>query len=204
MNGILKDILKDWRVWVILVAGLILYLSSCTKLEGLEPVLTKRTVQEGKSDFLPNHTFFPGEARSFDGVAKFHTSCWYDNLGKDNHDWNKLFGVYQPSDLKKNHNSFILAWRPDIKIRDVFELCLYENIQGANVPHESAIYKVKSSQLFRFTLEEINGEYSLYVDGVLLGEQRNDKLFKVVGIISAWFGGTSKAGQTMWLWMDIY
>ena len=198
----LERVFKDWRLWVILVAGLILWLSSCTKPEPLEPTPTKRTVQQGKSDFLPNHTFLPGEARSFDGVAKFHASCWYDNLGADQSDWNKLFGVYQPADLKKNHNSFILAWRPDIKIRDVFELCLYENIQGANVPHESAIFKVKADQLFRFTLEEINGKYSLYIDGVLVDTQRNDKLFKVIGIVGTWFGGTSKAPWTMWLWMD--
>jgi len=185
--------------------GLVLYLlSSCTKPEPLEPTLTKRAVQQGKSDFLPNHTWLPGEARTIEGLAKFHTSMWYDNLGADQSDWNKLIGVYRYADIYKNVNSFILAWRPDIKIRDVFELCLYENIQGANVPHESAVYKVKSSQLFKFTLEEINGKYSLYIDGVLLGEQRNDKLFKVVGIVSAWFGGTSKAGQTMWLWMDIF
>ena len=199
----LERVLKDWRLWVILVAGLILWLSSCTKPEPLEPTTTKRTVQQGKSDFVPNHGFLPGEARSFDGVAKFHASCWYNTLGEDNYDWNKLFGVYQPSDLKKNHNSFILAWRPDIKIRDVFELCLYENIAGANVPHESAIFKVKSDQLFKFTLEEINGKYSLYIDGVLVDTQRNDKLFKVIGIVGTWFGGTSKAPWTMWLWMDI-
>lgn len=200
----IKEFFKDWRVWaVIALLGGLYLLSGCAKPEPLEPTLTKRTVQQGKNDFIPNHTFLPGEARSFDGVAKFHTSCWYNTLGEDNYDWNKLIGVYNPGDLKKNHNSFILAWRPDIKIRDVFELCLYENIQGANVPHESAIFKVKADQLFKFTLEEINGRYSLYINGVLVDTQRNDKLFKVIGIVGTWFGGTSKAPWTMWLWMDI-
>lgn len=200
----LKEFLKDCRVWAaIAILGGLWLLSGCDKPEPLEPTLTKRTVQQGKSDFVPNHTFLPSEARSFDGVAKFHVSCWYNNLGVDNADWNKLFGVYQPTDLKKNHNAFILAWRPDIKIRDVFELCLYENIQGANVPHEQAIFKVKADQLFRFKLEEINGKYSLYIDGNLVDTQQNDKLFKVIGIVGTWFGGTSKAPHTMWLWMDI-
>lgn len=199
-----KNLLKEWWVWVIALMGLILWLSSCTKPEPLEPALTKRTVQRGKNDFLPNHTFLPGEARSFDGVAKFHTSMWYDNLGTDQTDWNKLIGVYRYADIYKNVNSFILAWRPDIKIRDVFELCLYENIQGANVPHESAIFKVKADQLFRFTLEEINGKYTLYINGNLVDTQRNERKFQTIGIVSAWFGGNQKAPQTMWCWMDIY
>lgn len=182
---------------------LVLSLSTCNKADGLEPSLTKRIVQEGKSDFLPNHSAAPGEARSFEGAAKFHASCWYDNLGSDNNDWNKLFGVYRWFDFKKNQNSFILAWRPDVKIRDVFELCLYENIAGANVPHESAIFKVKSDQFFRFTLEELNGKYTLFVDGILVDSQRNERPFKTIGIVSAWFGGNRKAPQTMWLYLDI-
>ena len=201
----IKEFFKDWKVWAVAALLLAIWLlSSCTKPEPLEPTLTKRTVQQGKSDFLPNHTFLPGEARSFDGVARFHASMWYDNLGADNADWNKLIGVYRYVDIYKNVNSFILAWRPDIKIRDCFELCLYENIAGANVPHESAIFKVKADQLFRFTLEELNGKYSLYIDGVFVDTQRNDRKFQTVGIVSAWFGGNRKAPQTMWCWMDIY
>lgn len=199
----IKEFFKDWRVGVtIALLGGLYLLSSCTKLEGLEPSLTRYTVQQGKNDFTPNPTLLPGEARSFEGVAKFHTSCWYDNLGVDNSDWNKLIGVYRWADLKKNHNSFVLAWRPD-PLRDVFQLCLYENIAGANVPHESAIFKVKADQLFRFTLEELNGKYSLFIDGNLVDTQRNDKPFQIIGIVSAWFGGTSKAPWMMWLWMDI-
>lgn len=200
----LKEFFKDWRVWtaIALLGGLWL-LSSCTKPEPLELTPTKRTVQQGKNDFVPNHTFLPGEARTIEGVAKFHTSMWYNSLGVDNGDWNKLIGIYRYADIYKNVNSFILAWRPDIKIRDCFELCLYENIAGANVPHESAIFKVKQDQLFRFKLEELNGKYTLYIDGVLVDSQRNMKPFKTIGIVSAWFGGTSKAPHTMWLWMDI-
>ena len=199
-----KNILKEWWVWVIALMGLILWLSSCTTPEPLEPTPTKRTVQQGKNDFVPNHGFLPGEARTIEGVAKFHASMWYNSLGADNADWNKLIGVYRYADIYKNVNSFILAWRPDIKIRDCFELCLYENIAGANIPHESAIFKVKQDQLFRFTLEELNGKYSLYIDGVLVDVQRNTKPYKTIGIVSAWFGGTSKAPWTMWCWMDIY
>lgn len=199
----IKEFFKDWRVWaaIALLGGLWL-LSGCDKPEPLEPSLTRRTVQQGKSDFLPNHTLLPNEARTIDGAAKFHSSCWYNNLGVDNGDWNKLIGAYRYADGLKNKNSFILAWRPD-PLPGTFQLCLYENIAGANVPHESAIYKVKANQLFRFTLEEINGKYTLYLDGIFIDTQRNDKLFKIIGIVSTWFGGTSKAPWMMWLWMDI-
>jgi len=199
----IKEFFKDWRVWaVIALLGALWLLSGCTKPEPLEPSLTRRTVQQGKSDFVPNHTFLPGEARTIDGAAKFHASCWYNNLGVDNRDWNKLIGAYRYADGLKNKNSFILAWRPD-PLPGTFQLCLYENIAGANVPHESAIYKIKADQIFRFTLEEINGKYTLYLDGIFIDTQRNDKLFKIIGIVSTWFGGTSKAPWMMWLWMDI-
>lgn len=200
---LLRGLLKDWRVWVILVAGLIMWLSSCTQPEYLDPPLKKYTVQQGKHDFLPNPTLLPGEARDFDGVITFHESMWYDNLGVDNADWNKLFGVYRYFDFKKNQNAFILAWRPDLKIRGAFDLILYENIAGANAPKESAFIKVRSGEQFRFTLSEINGVYSLYINGNLVGTQQNERAFKTIGIVSAWFGGNRTAPHMMWFWMNI-
>ena len=204
MNGLLKDILKEWWVWVILVAGLILWLSSCSQPEYLDPPLKKYTVQGGRHDFLPNHTLLPGEARDFEGVITFHASMWYDNLGEDNHDWNKLFGIYRYADFQKSRNSFILAWRTDTKIVGAFDLVVYENIQGRNVPQENAFVKVRAGQQFRFTFQELNGKYKLYIDGALLGEQQNSITYKVIGIVSAWFGGNRKAPHTMWFWMNIF
>jgi len=144
MNGLLKDILKEWWVWVILVAGLILFLSSCTR-DDMEPRLRKYTVQEGSHDFTPSPFPAPSNAKTFKGQARIHASCWYDVLGVDNNDWNKLAGVYRFADVVKNKNSFILAWRPLNAIKNRFELCLYENIDGANVPHDSAIYQVAAA-----------------------------------------------------------
>ena len=95
MKDLFRGILREPLFWIMALFGLVLYLlSSCTKPEPLEPTLTKRAVQQGKSDFLPNHTWLPGEARTIEGLAKFHTSMWYDNLGADQSDWNKLIGVY--------------------------------------------------------------------------------------------------------------
>lgn len=197
-----RNILKEWWVWVIAVAGLILWLSSCSTPEQMQPGLKEYRVGFNKHDFTPSPLPFPMEAKSFDGVAYFDPSCWYNSLGVDNGDWNKLIGAYRYADGLKNKNSFILAWRPDIKIRDVFELCLYENIQGKNVPQESAIYKVKANERFTFSLDEINGKYSLYVNNTLLGTQQNDLKYRTIGKISAWFGGNRGAPHTMYLYMN--
>lgn len=207
----LKEFFKDWRVWaVIAVLGAAWLLSSCSTPEQMMPDFKEYRVgfnkhdffQTGRPIFIPDPWPVPREAQSFDGVAYFDPSCWYNSLGVDNADWNKLAGIYKFSDGFKNRNAFILAWRPDIKIRDVFELCLYENIQGKNVPKESAIYKVKANERFTFSLDEIDGKYSLYVNNVLIGTQANDHKYKVIGKISAWFGGNRGAPNTMYLYMN--
>lgn len=202
MNGLLKDVLKDWRVWVILVMGLILWLSSCSTPDNATPRLRLYTARAGQHDFTPSPLPIPGEARTLEGTAKFMPSCWYDNLGEDQSDWNKLAGVYKWSDVVKNKNSVILAWRPDIKIRDMFDLILYENIDGANVPKESGVYKIKAGEEFRFMFAELGGQYLLYINGTLLGTQANDIDYKVIGKISAWFGGNRTAPWDMHIYMN--
>ncbi len=192
----LERVLKDWRLWVILVAGLILWLSSCTK-----PETTLYVCKAGQHDFKPSPIPFPFGAKTMTGWARMDSSCWYNDLGEDTQDWNKLAGVYRWADVVKNKNSFILAWRPD-PIRNVFQLCLYENIDGANRPHESAIYKVNANQGFSFWFAESNGEYILFVGGTFLGEQDNDKPFKTIGKISAWFGGNRTRDYDMSLQID--
>lgn len=176
--------------------GLILWLSSCTK-----PEATLYICKAGQHDFKPSPVPFPFAAKTMTGWARLDSSCWYNDLGVDNMDWNKLAGVYRWSDVMKNKNSFILAWRPD-PLRNVFQLCLYENIDGANRPHEQAIYKVNAGQGFTFWFAESNGFYILFVGGTFLGEQDNDKPFKTVGKISAWFGGNRTRDYDMSLQMD--
>lgn len=196
MKGILKDILKECWLWVILLAWLILWLSSCTPTP-LEPNLKLLTARKGTHDFKPSPLPVPGEARSIEGFAKFYPSCWYDNLGEDNADWNKMIGVYRWADVYKNKNSVIIGWRPDIKIRDVFELCMYENIEGRNHPQEWAIYKVRAGETFHFHLEEINGKYTLYINSNRVASQRSDRVYRIVGIAGTWFGGNRKTPWDM-------
>jgi len=191
-----KNLLKEWWIWVISLMGLILWLSSCTK-----PETTLYICKAGQHDFKPSPVPFPFAAKTMTGWARLDSSCWYNDLGEDTQDWNKLAGVYRWADVVKNKNSFILAWRPD-PIRNVFQLCLYENIDGANRPHQSAIYKVNANQGFSFWFAESNGEYILFVGGTFLGEQDNDKPFKTIGKISAWFGGNRTRDYDMSLQMD--
>lgn len=191
-----KNILKEWWVWVIALMGLILWLSSCEK-----PKTTLYICKAGQHDFKPSPVPFPFAAKTMTGWARLDSSCWYNDLGEDQDDWNKLAGVYRWADVVKNKNSFILAWQPD-PIRNVFQLCLYENIDGANRPHESAIYKVNAGQGFTFWFLNGGGKYALWVNGTVIGQQDNDRPFKTVGKISAWFGGTSLAPHDMSLQMD--
>ena len=193
----IKEFLKDWKVWaVIALLGGLWLLLGCDK-----PETTLYICKAGQNDFKPSPVPFPFAAKTMTGWARFDSSCWYDDLGVDNQDWNKLAGAYRWADVVKNKNSFILAWRPD-PIRNVFQLCLYENIDGANRPHESAIYKVNANQGFSFWFAESNGKYTLFVDGTFLGEQDNDKPFKTIGKVSAWFGGNRTAPHDMSLQMD--
>jgi len=193
-----------WWLFVAIVwALLILFMSSCEKIDLDYPAPLRRyTVREGSHDFTPSPLPMPVNAKSFSGSARIHASCWYDGLGVDNDDWNKLAGLYRFSDVVKFKNAFILAWRPLNKIKNRFELCLYENIEGANVPHDSAIYQVNGGELFTFEMVYTNNKYSMYVNGNLLGTQRNDITYNVIGKISAWFGGNQTAPWTMFLEMD--
>ena len=194
----LKEFFKDWKVWAVVALLVTAWLlSGCDK-----PETTLYICKAGQHDFKPSPVPFPFAAKTMTGWASLDSSCWYNDLGEDNADWNKLAGVYRWADVSKTKNSFILAWRPDGKIKNMFELCLYENINGANRPHESSIYKVNAMQGFSFWFAESNGKYILFVDGTYLGEQDNDKLFKTVGKISAWFGGNRTRDYDMSLQMD--
>lgn len=193
----LKEFFKDWKVWA--VAALLLaawLLSGCNKPE------TKLYIcKQGQHDFKPSPAPFPFAAKTMTGWARLDSSCWYNNLGEDQSDWNKLAGVYHWWDGVKNKNSFILAWRPD-PLQNVFQLCLYENIDGANRPHEAAVYKVRANEGFSFWFSESGGKYVLWVNGNVMGKQDNDKPFGMVGKVSAWFGGNRTAPHDMSLQMD--
>ena len=102
----IKEFFKYWRVWaVIALLGALWLLLGCDKPE------TKLYIcKAGQHDFKPSPVPFPFSAKTMTGWARLDSSCWYNDLGEDTKDWNKLAGVYRWSDVVKNKNSFILAW----------------------------------------------------------------------------------------------
>lgn len=194
----LREFFRYWRVWATIGLLATLWLLSGCEKEQVQTYVCK----QGQHDFKPSPVPLPFAAKTMTGWARLDSSCWYNSLGVDNMDWNKLAGVYRWADVTKTTNSFILAWRPDSKIKDMFELCLYENIDGANRPHESAIYKVRAGEGFSFWFLESGGKYTLWVDGTVLGEQDNGIRYQTIAKIGAWFGGNRTAPHDMSLQMN--
>lgn len=175
---------------------IVLAFFSCNKpdSDGLKTYI----VPQGKHDFTPNTVPFPEGAKTFTASALLDSSCWYNNLGEDNLDWNKLAGVYRFSGIQKNKDAFILAWRPAQK--GYFELSKYENENfGIIQPVDSNIIRVKTNEVFSFKLEFYNGRYEMFVNGKSLGKQVTSIKFQTIGKVSAWFGGNRTAPRDMFL-----
>jgi hypothetical protein len=178
---------------------LVLALFSCNKYD--DDGLKTYIVKQGNHDFTPNPIPFPEGAKSFSGTAFIDSSCWYNNLGEDNADWNKLAGVYRFSGIQKNKDAFILAWRPAAK-SGYFELSKYKNENfGIIQPVDSNIVKIATNTIFSFKLEFSNGRYEMFVNGASLGKQSSNIQFKTIGKISAYFGGNRMAPRDMFLKM---
>jgi hypothetical protein len=159
-------------------------------------------VRQGQHDFTPNPILIPEGAKSFTGTAMIDSSCWYNNLGEDNLDWNKLAGVFRFSGIQKNKDAFILAWRPASQ-RGYFELAKYENENfGIIQPVDSNIVKIATNTIFSFKLEFVNGRYEMFVNGVSLGKQKSNIKFQTIGKVSVYFGGNRTAPRDMFLKMN--
>lgn len=203
MNGLFKDLLKEPWLWVILIAALIFWLSSCTPDEStLERIPKTYTVQKGQHDFKPSPFPLPQQAKTVTVTFMLDSSCWYNSLGVDNYDWNKLFGFYKWDDYKKNKNAVMIAWRPYLTRRNAFEVCLYENINNANRPHEDRIICIMSNRFYAATLLEQDGRYTALLNLDTLGQQKNELRYRTIGKNSAWFGGNRTAPHQMFLQMD--
>ena len=204
MNGLLKDILKEPWLWVILIAALIFYLSSCTPDNGTGERIPKTyVVQAGQHDFKPSPFPIPEQARTVTVTFMLDSSCYYTSLGVDNHDWNKLFGFYKWDDYKKNKNAIMIAWRPCLALRNAFQVCLYENINNLNRPQEDKIQVIQANRFYSATLLHRDGRFIAMLNVDTLGTQRNELEYRTVGKISAWFGGNRTAPNRMYLYMDL-
>jgi len=182
---------------------LLLLFTSCSLVTNGTTELKRYYVKKGNSDFLPNPTGGISDIASWQGSIKLDSSCWYNNLGEDNYDFNKICGFYNAFDFPfKTKNSVIVAWRPH-KIKGRFEICIYENysLNGSNNhPHEDAIVEVIQNQLFNFSFLLREGRYVFTLNDRIVCTQGNPMNYRKTIPISAWFGGTSKAPRDMSLY----
>jgi hypothetical protein len=132
------------------------------------------------------------------------STCWYNTLGVDNADWNKLVGVYHYWDFRKNKNAVIIAWRPYLLEKGWFEVCMYENINRTNHPHEDRITLVRANIEIGWELKNWLGKYTLLIASEPLATQKNPIEYGTVGVVSAWFGGNQTAPHRMRLWLSNY
>ncbi|WP_395652685.1 hypothetical protein, partial [Brevundimonas sp.] len=84
---------------------------------------------------------------------------------------------------------------------NAFEICLYENINNANRPHEDRIICILSNRFYTATLLEEDGRYTALLNLDTLGTQKNPIRYRTIGKNSAWFGGNQTAPNRMFLQM---
>jgi hypothetical protein len=169
--------------------------------------MAKLTVNQNQHDFKLNPLPLPIQAKNGALYFRFRLSksCWYNNLGNDNFDFNKACGVYKFWDFKKNQNALILGWRPRLSDPNFFEIVPYENINGAIVANENKMRLLKVDEdLFGCFNTNPAGNWQLWVkeDGQYNIWHRSALIAKIVGKISAWFGGNQTAPQKMELELD--
>lgn len=162
-------------------------------------------VRKGKNDFSPPE--FPTLIRygraDLSWTFTIEANCWYDSLGTDNLDWNKLGGITRATSAN-NVDSLLIAWRPLATEPGYFQVCIYENIGKTNDPQEDNFRVVAAGE--RFSVEFIpmqNGQYDIYFHRTSSLEywttSRFRKPFTLFRRIGLWFGGNQPAPQEMYI-----
>lgn len=162
------------------------------------------TVRKGKNDFFPAEfpTLILFGKRSPIWSFSIEANCWYNSLGEDNHDWNKLGGLTRAISAN-NVDSLIIAWRPLATEHGYFQVCIYENIGKTNQPQEDNLRVVAAGERFsvEFQPNPTSGQYDVYFFRTSSmehwGTSRFRQRFSLFRRLGLWFGGTSKAPQEM-------
>lgn len=170
--------------------------------------MTQKTyaVKKGKSDFFPPEfpTLITFGRSILRWTINIEANCWYDSLGTDNADWNKLCGVTRAISAN-NVDSCMIAWRPLTTEPGYFEICVYENIGKDNFPHENNIRVVTAGEQFTIEFQPALRDcmYDVFFHRQNSMEhwdfsnfRQRFTLFRRIGL---WFGGNQKAPQEMYI-----
>lgn len=160
------------------------------------------SIKPGQHDFSPRDplAFYTYNNSKLQWQFRFNANCWYDSLGDDNADWNKLGGItaaFSPN----NVDSLLIGWRPDPQ-PGYFQVCIYENIGRENRPQENRIKVISSNQFFSVTFLPLNDEFAINwqipnFPAEYWTKSNQRKPFKLWRIIGLWFGGNRTAPQEM-------
>jgi hypothetical protein len=162
------------------------------------------SVRKGKNDFSPPEfpTLILFGKRTPSWTFTIEANCWYDSLGADNLDWNKLGGITRAISAN-NIDSLLIGWRPLPTEPGYFQLCIYENIGKTNQPQEDKLRVVAAGERFsiEFQPNATTGQYDVYffrtTSMEYWGTSRFRQRFSLFRRIGLWFGGTSLAPQEM-------
>lgn len=180
-------------------------------------------VRKGKNDFSPPE--FPTLIRygraDLSWTFTIEANCWYDSLGTDNLDWNKLGGITRATSAN-NVDSLLIAWRPLSTEPGYFQVCIYENIGKTNSPQEDDFRVVAAGERFSVAFKAVDGgQYDIYfyrfqnrptISGGVTESfldkgaymehwttSRFRKPFTLFRRIGLWFGGNQPAPQEMYI-----
>lgn len=164
-----------------------------------------RTVKQGKSDFVPNSSIIPFCPREVNFTFYLTESCWYNTLGEDNYDFNKIGGVWESLRFKKNYNALMNAWRPKLDQYGYFEIVPYENKLGLNLPNEDKKIIRKFDELIigKIVTKSDGAEIYLLIDNSYILWYKSSLKGFLWSYIDSWFGGTSKAPHDMTNYLSI-
>lgn len=164
-----------------------------------------RVVEKGKNDFTPNNSIIPFCPKEVYFKYYLFEDCWYNSLGEDNEDFNKIGGVWEFLKFKKNYNALMNGWKPKLDQYGYFKIVPYENRLGKFLPNEdkTIIRKFEEPVEGKIVPKKDGAEIYLLIDGKFeLWYKSNLKGF-LWSYIDSWFGGTSKAPHRMTNYLHI-
>jgi hypothetical protein len=134
-------------------------------------------------------------------LVKFDHSCFYNALGEDGDDLNKLYG-FTAVGSKVHENSVRFAWRPSkSSYSSAIEIHAYWYLNG--VRGSICLGKAETGFSYSYSLEITPKEYIFYFDtNKYVVRARTEKSFGVSWRLFPYFGGNNKAPHDMKIYIE--